>query len=129
MESKGRVDVLDEVEEHANMLHRLMKVLLWLTLVLFVLTLTSLLRSFQISASVSSLDSALKELDVHTVELTERTDAAREAAIDARDSLNSAIDRFEQERDAGGRSTPNEIQEALSSVARIENYLCGGPCG
>lgn len=104
-----------------KIIHRLMKILLWVSIVLFVITIVSLFRSFQ-------LQSAVKALDNHTTDLSNQTNAAKDAAIEARDTLQAALDEFEERRNSEEASSPTAIRNALLSIARIEVHLCGGPC-
>lgn len=93
------------------------KVVLWVSVILFVVSITSVIRSFQTQGSVDTLK-------MSTDKLRTETDAAKDAAIEARDALTQAIEDLESRRG----STPDSITNALLAIDRIERELCGGPC-
>jgi hypothetical protein len=111
-------EVQDVATEYHDLLRRQIRIIMWITVVLFVIAIASIFRSYQIELSV-------EKLDTHTEELAVQTKAAREAAIEARDSLQKALKEAE---DRQAESSPTAIRDALLSIARIETYLCGGPC-
>lgn len=114
----------DEVIEEEK-LPRVVRVILWACFILFILTLVSIIRSYYVEDSIDQLDQSVDQLDINTIELTTQTNLAKDAAVEARDSLNDAI--AEAKKNNSG-SSGEAISNALASIARIERYLCGGPC-
>ena len=105
--------------ETQEVLLRQTKIIIWVAVILFITAALSVFRAFQLVDSV-------EELEDTTVNLTVETSEAREASVDARDSLEEAIAELEARRTENVPSA--EIAAALQAVARIEQYLCGGPC-
>lgn len=123
METDADVEEVNVVKKQNRILQGNIRTVMWVTAVLFVLTLLSLIRSFQLQDSV-------QEIDDHTDELTNISEQSREAAIEARDRLNGVLDNLEQQILAtGDGASIAAIAEALSAIHRIEANLCGGPCG
>lgn len=96
--------------------------LTWLVVILVVLTVVSVARSYIVQDAAESAEAAAK-----TVGST--ADQARDAAIEARDELRAAVKALEESRDPNEPDLQNQaIIDALEAIARIEVYLCGGPC-
>jgi len=119
MQVEEERDVLPESDKER--FQNYVTVVLWVSIVLFVVAVVSLIRSFQIEAAVDDLND-------HTITLQTQTDDARTAAIEARDTLQEALNKFEERRANAEGSSPEAVAEALKAVARIEQHLCGGPC-
>lgn len=120
-----RAAVLDERDMIADRQHetlrRYMKVILWVTVILFITTLMRLVWYYQVEEMVS-------DLNTKTEFLTNETEATQKAAIEARDSLQAALAEIEERRESGESADPTAIRDALVAVYRIETHLCGGPC-
>lgn len=95
----------------------LAKWLLFMCVIITVLVVGSLVRSFAVQDAADNATAAAKQSDATSQE-------ARTAAIEARDELRAAIDRTRN--DSGVQD--QAILDALAAIARIEEYLCGGPC-
>jgi TolA-binding protein len=97
------------------------KILPWLVAVLAVLVAMSLWRSFVVEDAVEHVDEAAAEVrDVST--------EGRQAAIEARDELRDAVRAIEEANEGEPELQNQAIIAALEAIARIEVYLCGGPC-
>lgn len=107
-------------KQHETLKHY-MRWILWVTVVLTVLGMVSLLRSFVIQDAVN-------DLYRHTDDLAEETEDAKQAAVSARDTLTKALEEFEARRNSPDAVPSAEIREALIAVGRIEQHLCGGRC-
>lgn len=98
------------------------KILPWLVVILLVLTVGSIIRSYIIQDAVTEVQTAADDVGTTAEE-------ARDAAIEARDELRTAITAIEATREPGEPDLQNQaIIDALAAVGRIEIYLCGGPC-
>lgn len=119
-ETRGvvRDSVLAERREtYAQQLKSYMNVILWAAALLFALSVISIVRSYHLEDSVQKLDES-------TDQLTVQSEAAKEAAVEARDSLKHVLEVKEE----GRRASPEEVIRALEAINRIEIQLCGGPC-
>lgn len=101
-------------DEHENVIEGYVKLIFWATVILIVVGSVSVIRSF-------TLQNQVDILDAHTTELQQETDAAKDAAVEARDALQEALDR-------APTNDPDAIASALEAVHRIELEICGGPC-
>lgn len=106
-----------DAEQYHKMLLRYVKIVGWLTAVLFLTTIFRLFWYYQIEQSIEQLDT---QSDI----ISEQTNLARDAAVEARDTLQKALD----EADSRRGSDPGAIANALQAIDRIERQLCGGPC-
>lgn len=98
----------------------LVKWLLFMCVIITVLVVGSLARSFVVQDAADHATAAAERSDATSQE-------ARTAAIEARDELRTAIEatrRNNNEPDVQNQA----ILDALAAIARIEEYLCGGPC-
>lgn len=69
-------------------------------------------------------DDAIDQLDTSVRNLQITTEEARDAAIQARTSLEEAIEQSQ----SGSGIDPAAVLEAFEAIHRIEEELCGGPC-
>lgn len=116
-EREVKVDKLQKItNEHQSTLSRYVRLILWATVLLLIASSVNVLRSYQIERNVETLDD-------HTRELGSETEAAKNAAVEARDVLQAAIDQGRE-----NAAAPGAVKEALLAISRIEAHLCGGPC-
>lgn len=106
----------DEEVVQKSSLEGSVKVVKWVAVILLIVAVVSAIRSSQLQDSVDKLEN-------HTAELTQETNEAKVAAVEARDVLNKAI---KQGQDSA--ASPTAVTDALRAIARIEQHLCGGPC-
>ena len=92
-------------------LNKLMKVILWVLVVLFVITVVIAIRGIQLSDTVNDLE--------------QKTDDLSLQVKTAEENLQTANTQVE----ALLGSSPEALRDALFSIFRIEQELCGGPCG
>lgn len=103
-------------EEYHKAIYNYTKVIMWASVVLFVITILSFIRTFHIQHIVDRLDK-------NTTNLSSQIIDSREAAVEARDKLKEVLNRVEEYGPSAGA-----VKEALESVNRIEVHLCGGRC-
>jgi hypothetical protein len=92
-------------------LHKLVRVLIVLTIVLCVLSLASTVRSFVVQAAVN---------EIENIE-TDQTRTADETNQVARDTLAELRLAVPEEGDT-------TTADAVAAIHRMEGFLCGGPC-
>lgn len=101
----------------------LLRVLAVLVVVVFVVAVG---LQFQVSARNRTLDKFGAQLDRFEAQLNTSdatTREARDAAVASKKALEDALARAE-----GGSVERQAIVDALAAIARIERFLCGGPC-
>lgn len=99
------------------------KIFGFLVFIIFVLTIS---LQLQIGSRNKTLDQFGTQLDRFERILNEQsttTQEARAAAIDAKTALEAAITSAQN-----GNANQAAVIDALKSIARIERFLCGGPC-
>lgn len=104
----------------------LVKWLLFMCVIITVLVVGSLARSFVVQDAADQGTAAARQAIVAAERSDTTSQEARTAAIEARDELRNAINAAEA---SGEPDVQNQaIIDALAAIARIEEYLCGGPC-
>lgn len=98
----------------------LTKWLLFMCVIITVLVVGSLVRSLAVQHAADQATTAAEKSDATAHD-------ARTAAVEARDELRAAIAAVKKRNDEPDVQN-QAILDALAAIARIEEYLCGGPC-
>jgi hypothetical protein len=101
-------------EAHNTWIRRILRYMLWLLVVGTVLMALTYKAAGDLDDSVGKLEGTTQE--------------AKKAAAEARDELRAAIRRIEAVDPEQPSLNNQDIVNALAAIARIEDYLCGGPC-
>lgn len=106
----------------------LVKSLRWAVVIIAVLLLGSLIRSYAVEdAADNAADAADEATDAAELNV-EITTEGRDAAQDTLAELRAVVSDLQAAQEAEPDLQNQAIIDALAAVARIEGYLCGGVC-
>ena len=124
-EDQVREEVVDarevRTEKTGDRLRGGLNLLIWMSVVLAVLLVGNLVRSWALQDNMEQVEAAANE----TTEIAGEAKVSADAALT---ELRDAISAIE-ESNAGEPDLQNQaIIDALEAIARIEAHLCGGAC-
>lgn len=106
-------------EEQAKPALRMIK---WLVIVLIVISSGNFIRTFYLQDAAEKTYDAAVRVELTSIE-------GRDASVDTLRELRQIIADFQESNADGSVEERNRIiSEALESIFRMENFLCGGPC-
>lgn len=115
-------DTLEEVAAKEMFSTRaLLKFLLWLVGVLILLSIGNFLRSYVVQDAADKSTDAATRVEITSVE-------GRDAAVGTLNELRAIVARSEANSQSQPALSNQQVIDALIAIARIEGFLCGGPC-
>lgn len=120
-----REDVVTEREGSVVGSIRLLK---WLICVLIVISAGNFIRTFVNQNATDKSTMAARNAEEAAHRAQEISIESREAALDTLQELRAVVARAQANSADQPELANQAILEALQSIARIEGYLCGGPC-
>lgn len=105
---KRAVGRAGDADRREGMLIRLVRIVIWMTAVLAILTTVAVFRSFVVQDAVEHVE----EQQTVTGKISADTLAEMRAAL----------------RESQGGPNSDAIRKALEAIARMEHEMCGGPC-
>jgi len=94
----------------------------WMCVLLAVLMAGNFIRSFYVEDAADKATSSAESVSNVAVE-------GRDASIDVQATLHDILDELETASETSQPDLNNQaIIDSLQAIARIEGYLCSGPC-
>lgn len=121
MDSDETTEEVSPNEDHETVLLAAVRMLKWLVVILIVVSAGNLARSFVNQQSTDKATQAAERVEATSIE-------GRDASVETLKELRQILANLEA-ADEGEPDLSNQaILDALQAIARIEGFVCGGPC-
>jgi hypothetical protein len=104
------------------------KVLIWLVSILIVLSAGNFIRSYYVQDSVDKATHAGELAIIASENAKDTSVEGRDASLETLAELRAILARIEDQNTAEPDLQNQAILDALQAIARIEAFICEGPC-
>lgn len=124
-----RADVREDVvTEREGTVSGGIRVLKWLVSVLIVISMGNFMRTFVVQDATDRATEAAREATEAANSVKGTSAEGRDASLETLAELRAILQQIEERNQNDPGPGNQAIIEALQAIARIEGFICGGPC-